>query len=77
MDDLHTLKATAGRASARVVKTYTLDGEAVELLDVMVGHVRGHGMFLSRLVREEAVRLIERERLHRVVKTALAHGKDR
>ena len=58
--------------AGKVPKTYTFDAETVQLLNTLVGHARGHGAFLSRLVHQEAARRAERDRLRHTLTTALA-----
>ena len=54
----------AGRQTNRVVRALTLDREADELLMKFVGsRSKQLGLFLSRLLFEEAARREERERL--------------
>jgi hypothetical protein len=47
-----------------VVRTLTLDHDASALLDKMVPSKRGHGRYLSELVRNERIREEERALRH-------------
>ena len=62
-------KVVPGRRG--VARNYTLDHDALKLLEELTESRKGHGRFISALLRAEAARREERQRVREAIEKTL------